>query len=282
MNQRQTTFRNAAIILALASSLAYPEGLANDAGARVTRTFQFDGPLRFSRTDSGTYQAALTSPIVDRSLAGKLLRLRMVSVSANVSADSNEPFPFDSEVLIFDGAAQSTLPGILGADHSDLDAARQYAASRRRAHVSMMSNSGGRAAGSLEPIRWQLNLGDMTKSSVMNVHEVIVDPFAAGDLGPTFQVLFWTLSGGSHEIELKDVALTTELSLSEPFDPDRRRIRLIIGYVFAVVIAATAILTVLSLVDIVRFRDERQQKRLFWVLIVELAVAGVAWFRDWL
>ena len=62
----------------------------------------------------------------------------------------------------------------------------------------------------------------------------------------------------------------------------REVIQLIVAYTFAAVIIYTAVITALSLTGVVKFRTENQQKTLFGVLIVELVVAAVAFFADFI
>ena len=59
-------------------------------------------------------------------------------------------------------------------------------------------------------------------------------------------------------------------------------IQLIVGYTLAGALVFTAIITCLSLVGWIKFADQAQQNKLFYVLIVELVVIGVGFFAGML
>lgn len=53
----------------------------------------------------------------------------------------------------------------------------------------------------------------------------------------------------------------------------------VMSWTLAAVFVFTAIITALSLIGIVRFDDKKQQEELFWVLIVEVSMAGIYFFK---
>ena len=55
-------------------------------------------------------------------------------------------------------------------------------------------------------------------------------------------------------------------------------IQLIVGYSFAAVLAFTALITAASLIGWIKFSDEKQQRKLFNVFIVEIVVLGLGFF----
>lgn len=57
-------------------------------------------------------------------------------------------------------------------------------------------------------------------------------------------------------------------------------IKLLIAYTILGAFIFTVLATCLSLVGIVKFRDKAQQKKLFYVLIVEIVTIGVGFFGD--
>jgi hypothetical protein len=59
-------------------------------------------------------------------------------------------------------------------------------------------------------------------------------------------------------------------------------IQLAIAYALAGIFIATACATFLSLFGWVKFQNQKQQKRLFTVLIVELAIVGIGFFNGFL
>ena len=57
-------------------------------------------------------------------------------------------------------------------------------------------------------------------------------------------------------------------------------IQIIVAYTLVAVFVFTAIITSLSMVNIVKFADSSQQKMLFKVLIVELVIVAVGFFGN--
>lgn len=62
----------------------------------------------------------------------------------------------------------------------------------------------------------------------------------------------------------------------------RKAIEGVIAWTLTLVFVFTAIITALSLLGLVKFQDETQQERLFWLLIVELVVVCIGYFRGFL
>ena len=66
------------------------------------------------------------------------------------------------------------------------------------------------------------------------------------------------------------------------YERHRSIVRLILAYTLALAVVFTVVVTCLSLVGIVHFVDPRQQGKLFALLIVEVAVIGIAVFKGFL
>jgi len=55
-------------------------------------------------------------------------------------------------------------------------------------------------------------------------------------------------------------------------------LQLVVAYTFVGALVFTVVLTCLSLVGWITFKDEKQQKKLFSVFLIELVVGSLAWF----
>lgn len=63
---------------------------------------------------------------------------------------------------------------------------------------------------------------------------------------------------------------------------NKETIQLVIAWTFVIVFIFTAIITLLSLIGLLKFEDEKQQEKLFYVLIVEIVVVSVGFFKEYI
>jgi hypothetical protein len=171
----------------------------------IERTYHFQGPFRISRM--GDYVSFnLTNAMEEGLLAGRKIRVERVSFTGYIQGESNEPFGYDSEVLIFPEYL-TALPGQIAATNfgqfqqiEDI-----YSPSRRTLRLMIKTDS-DRAVSSTQPIAWAVDLvaGSATMGELKFFRDTVLD---FGDQGALIQLFLWTLWGGEHFVEFSEVEL---------------------------------------------------------------------------
>jgi predicted alpha/beta hydrolase family esterase len=176
----------------------------------VQSTYRFIGPFRIARNGNAVV-FDLTDILRDKGLENRKVLIKSVTVIAQVSAESDQAFSFDQELLVPSDGGLQHPPIFSGTDYGKyLSLNEDYVPRQRILRVTIATDS-GRAVHSVSPISWTANLETSSLSSG-EIRAMRSVPIEVGPKGLPLQLFLWTLWGGDNYIELSsvDVKLTVE------------------------------------------------------------------------